>query len=117
MARLVVLAESELALGFQLAGVEVVRVDDLDSARERLQELLNDASVGLVAASAALLEQLDDALRRRAEASSQPVVVRLPSGGPAPGLPSRREYLAAMIRRAIGFQITFPGEGEPPGSS
>jgi V/A-type H+-transporting ATPase subunit F len=111
MARLVVLADGEVALGFQLAGVEVIRADDFESARERLLELLGDASVGLVAASAALIERLDDATRRRVETSSRPVVVPLPSGGPAPGLPSRREYLAAMIRRAIGFQITFPGEG------
>ena len=111
MARLVVLAEGEVALGFQLAGVEVICVDDADSAREHLLDLLQDASIGLVAASAGLLEQLDDALRRRVEANSQPVVVPLPCGSMASGAPGQRQYLAAMIRRAIGFQITFPGEG------
>ena len=110
MARLVVLADQETALGFQLAGVEVARADDLETARAQLLELLSSADIGLIAVSAALIEQLDEATRRRAEASYKPVVVALPSGGPALGLPSRRAYLAALIRRAIGFQIRFAGE-------
>lgn len=112
MARLVVLAESEAALGFRLAGAEAIAADDVESAGERLAELLSDTSVGMVAASATLLEQIDDALRRRAEASMRPVVVRLPSAAPGSALPNRREYLAAMLRRAIGFQITFPSDGD-----
>jgi V/A-type H+-transporting ATPase subunit F len=112
MSRLVVLTDSETALGFQLTGVEVIRADDFESARAQLLELMRDANVGLIAVNAALLEQLDELTRRRIEASYKPVVVSLPAAGPAMGLPSRREYLAALIRRAIGFQITFPGEGE-----
>jgi V/A-type H+-transporting ATPase subunit F len=112
MSRLVVIADPETALGFQLAGVEVLRADDLESARTRLFDLIGDANVGLVAVSAALLEQLDESTRRRIEASYKPVVVSLPTGGPSTGFPSRREYLAALIRRAIGLHITFPGEDE-----
>ena len=39
MARLVVLATGETALGFQLAGVEVICADDFEGARARLLEL------------------------------------------------------------------------------
>ncbi len=112
MSRLVVIADPETALGFELAGVEVIRADDLESGRARLMELLNETNVGLVAVSAALLDKLDEATRRRVEASYKPVVVSLPTGGAALGLGRRREYLAAMIRRAIGFHITFPGQEE-----
>jgi V/A-type H+-transporting ATPase subunit F len=110
MARIVVIADPETALGFQLAGAEVECADDFESARDRLLELLSDASIGLIAAGAGLLDQLDDATRRRVEASSRPVVMPLPRGRAAPGLPSRHAYLAAMLRRAIGFHVTFPGE-------
>jgi len=65
MARLVVLADPDTSLGFQLAGVEVICADDFEGARARLLELLGDPSVGLIAASAALLDRLDAATRRR----------------------------------------------------
>lgn len=107
MARLVVIADPDNALGFQLAGVEVARADDLDAAREQLVSLLDDATVGLIALSVALSERLDDELQRRIEQSLSPVVVLLPTGGPASGIATRREYLATLIRRAIGFHITF----------
>lgn len=109
---MVVIADPETALGFQLAGVEVIRADDIESAHTRLLELLADANVGLIAVSAALLDKLDEMTRRRIEAGYKPVVVSLPTGGPSMGFPSRREYLAALIRRAIGFHITFPGESD-----
>ncbi len=112
MSRLVIIADPESALGFQLAGVEVVRADDFDSGRIRLLELLNDVNVGLVAVSAALIEQLDEATRRRVETSYKPVVVSLPTGGAVMGFATHREYLAALIRRAIGFHITFEGQAE-----
>jgi vacuolar-type H+-ATPase subunit F/Vma7 len=110
MSRLIVIADQEAALGFELTGVEVIRVDDLETAEAQLLELTADRNVGLIAVSSGLIEKLDDATRRRIESSYKPVVVSLPTGGPVMGFASRREYLAALIRRAIGFQITFPGE-------
>ncbi len=116
MSRLVVIADPEAALGFQLAGVEVIRADDFDSGRVRLLELLDDANVGLVALSSALVEQLDEVTRRRVETSYKPVVVSLPTGGTIMGFATRREYLAALIRRAIGFHITFESQEEGGGA-
>lgn len=119
MSRLVVIADPETAPGFELAGVEVIRADDAETARTRLLELLADASVGLVGVSAALLDAFDEATRARAEAGYKPVVVSLPTGGPVKSFVDRREYLAAIVSRAIGFHITFPGSGEtqPEGTS
>ena len=110
MSRLIVIADQEAALGFELTGVEVIRADDLETAEAQLLALTTDPNVGLIAVSSSLIEKLDDATRRRVESSYKPVVVSLPTGGPVMGFASRREYLAALIRRAIGFQITFPGE-------
>jgi vacuolar-type H+-ATPase subunit F/Vma7 len=110
MSRLIVIADQESALGFELTGVQVIRAYDLESAEKLLLELTADADVGLIAVSSGLIEKLDDSTRRRVESSYKPVVVSLPTGGPVMGFASRREYLASLIRRAIGFQITFPGE-------
>jgi V/A-type H+-transporting ATPase subunit F len=119
MSRLVVIADPETAPGFQLAGVEVICVEDAETARTRVFELLADASVGLIAVSSALLDLFDEATRLRVESSYKPVVVSLPTGGPVKGFVDRREYLAAIVSRAIGFHITFPGAGEaqPEGTS
>ena len=113
MSRLVVLADQETALGMQLTGVEVISADDYESARAQLLEFLDDATVGLIAVSATLMDQLDPAARHRVEMRYKPVVVALPARGTIMGFPDRRAYLAALIRRAIGFQITFPGEEGP----
>ena len=110
MARLVVLTDSESALGFALAGVEVLAVDDDETARARLLELLADPGVGLIAVGEGFVARLDNGLRRRIDTSYRPVVVSLPAGGPVTGFATRREYLAALVRRAVGFHITFPGE-------
>lgn len=112
MARLVVIADSETALGMQLAGVEVIRAEDAETARQHLNALLDDSEIGLIAVSAPLFERLDEPLLRRIETSYKPIVVSLPTGGPTTGFATRREYLAELIRRAIGFHITFPGADE-----
>ncbi len=113
MARLVVLTDSESALGFALAGVEVFAVDDDETARARLIELLGDPGVGLIGLAEGFASRLDSGLRHRIDTSYRPVVVTLPAGGPVAGFATRREYLAALVRRAVGFHITFPGEEAP----
>lgn len=113
MSRLIVLADQAEALGFELTGVEVIRAEDQETAEAQMLELISDENVGLIAVSSGLIEKLDDATRRLVESSYKPVIVSLPTGGPVMGFASRREYLAALIRRAIGFQITFQGEEQP----
>jgi V/A-type H+/Na+-transporting ATPase subunit F len=114
MSRLIVLTDGETAPGYGLAGVEVVRADEAAEARARLAELMADPTVGLVAVDEGLLARLDAAERRRLEALTTPVVVGLPPGTAARGGPDRRAALAALLRRAIGFDLSFPGEGLPP---
>ncbi len=111
MSRLIVIPDADTRLGFELAGVDVVRVDDQETARERLLELLADPTAGLIAVSQSILDQLDDSTRRRVEAQTKPVVVGLPTGGPVSGFADRRAYLAALLRRAVGFDLEFMSEG------
>jgi vacuolar-type H+-ATPase subunit F/Vma7 len=117
MFRLVVLADKEIVPGFRLAGVEVVPIEDYETAGHKLSELMSDETVGLIAASCALVESLEPTTRRRVEMSYKPVVVSLPAlaSEPMTTYRSRRDYVAAMIRRAIGFHITLAGKstGKP----
>ncbi|HYM00303.1 MAG TPA: V-type ATP synthase subunit F [Blastocatellia bacterium] len=110
MPRLVIIPEPELAPGFRLAGVEVFTPTDYEGTRAKLLDLIGDESVGLIAVSGAILERLDPETRRKVDSNYKPVVVSLPAATLGAGLLSRRDHLMSMIRRAIGFHITFAGE-------
>jgi vacuolar-type H+-ATPase subunit F/Vma7 len=110
MSRLIVLATDEAALGFGLTGVEVIPAPPGDEAQTRLLGLVEDETVGLIAVSPTVLDRLEPATRRRLEALTRPVVVALPRVETAASAPSRRAQLAALLRRAVGFDLTFPGE-------
>ncbi len=99
--------DGDTRLGFELAGVDVVRTEDQNTARTQLLELLADPTVGLIAVSQGILDQLDDATRRRVDAQTKPVVVGLPTGGPVTGFTDRRAYLSSLLRRAVGFELEF----------
>lgn len=107
MAKLAVITEPELALGFALAGVEVYPADSPEAAKKILLALMGEADMGVVAVHAGHLSALDEVTRRRVSESYRPVVVALPSGVPTEVGERRSQQIAEMIRRAIGFRITF----------
>jgi vacuolar-type H+-ATPase subunit F/Vma7 len=109
MAKLVVITDPTLALGFRLAGVDVYTAGTAEEAQRLLLALMAEGEAGVIAVNADYLAVLDEPTRRRIEASYKPVVVGLPSGAAiAPG-ERRSRYIAELIRRAIGFRITFRG--------
>ncbi|MFQ5574766.1 MAG: V-type ATP synthase subunit F [Terriglobia bacterium] len=105
MYKLVVLTDTESAFGFRLGGVEVVEAEDSDDARAKLNGLLNDDSSGIVAVREEFMEDLDERLQRKISQIDRPIVISIPlkSDLEAPG--ERREYLAQLIKRAVGFDI------------
>jgi vacuolar-type H+-ATPase subunit F/Vma7 len=68
---------------------------------------MEDLEVGIVAIDAAHLSALDQGTRKRVSESLMPVVVALPSGLPTAAGERPSEQIAEMIRRAIGFRISF----------
>lgn len=111
MSRLIVMPDADTAVGYELTGVDVIRTTDAQAARARLYELLNDPTVGMIAVSQTILDQLDDATRRRVEAHTKPVVVGLPTGGTI-GSIDRRSQLRALLRRAVGFDLEFGSDAK-----
>lgn len=105
MSRLIVMPDRDTALGFELTGVEVIRTGDADTARTQLLDLLNDNTVGMIAVSNSILDQLDELTHSRVELHTKPVVVGLPTGGTVGGFTDRRAYLSALLRRAVGFDL------------
>lgn len=110
-ARLVVVAPPELAAGFRLAGVETQVVTDPVEAAALLQRLTAEGERGVVAVYEPYLAALPESRRRLLESSIAPVVVALPSGTAAAGAAGRRALLVSRLQQAVGYRITFGGEG------
>ena len=110
MSRLLILTRPSLVPGFRLAGVETFGVEDVETAQELIEGWLEAGEVGLLAIDDGLLARMDPALIKRLEAAEGLPYLAIPGGQPLGPLASRRYRIAEMIRRAIGFQITFRGE-------
>ncbi|MDH3674439.1 MAG: V-type ATP synthase subunit F [Anaerolineae bacterium] len=115
MGRLMVITSPDLAPGFQLAGVETFVAEGVETAERILRKLLTGDEASLIVVHRELLQGMGPRLRRQIELSYRPVVVDIPAGMPiAPG-EERRRYVSELIRRAIGFHITF-GNDRPESS-
>ena len=112
MARLTMVAPPELAVGYRLAGTDVVAVTTANDAEHVLSEMVSDPEVGVIGVAAGLFSAIDPSLRHRLQNLVSPVVVAVPEGV-ADGTPSdHRARLASLLQRAIGFRISFEEESQ-----
>jgi V/A-type H+-transporting ATPase subunit F len=94
-------------LGFRLAGVAVDEVA-AGGETERLAALLADPAIAALAVDSEVLDAAPGELVEQAARRGRPVVLpfALPrAGGPPPG----EAYVAALIRRAIGYHVKLGG--------
>ncbi len=112
MSELRVIIRSDLAPGFALAGVETFGADQVQSAEILLDSWIADGESGLIAVDESLLAQIKPALLRRLRASDRLFHVAIPAGKIEDSAAARQERIAALIRSAIGFHITFRPEDE-----
>ena len=112
MGRLMVITTPDLAPGFQLAGAEAFAVESAGEAERVLQELVEGDEASLIVIRQDLLRPMPSRLQRQIEASYRPVVMAIPGGTPTSSAEEHRRYIADLIRRAIGFHITFGTEGD-----
>ena len=102
-------------LGFRLAGAEVIPVEPGAEAAE-LRRLLADPRAGVLAVEERILAAAPAALVERARARGLPMILPF-------GLPDRlggegrgRAYVAALIRRAVGYGVKLGGAAGPGGA-
>lgn len=110
MSRLIVVTRPDLAPGFRLAGVEAFGVEDVETAQELINAWMESDEVNLLAIDDGLMDAMDPAFVKRLEACEHLPHLVIPGGRPLGPESSRRYRIAEMIRRAIGFHITFKGE-------
>ncbi|HKI55999.1 MAG TPA: V-type ATP synthase subunit F [Trueperaceae bacterium] len=105
MPKMVVLTDSETAVGFRLAGVEVREVA-ADEAKDVLEELIAADDYGLLVVDEGLIPDPIAASERAMRGRELPVVLPLPSLGQAFGEEDDAvSYMKSLVRNAIGFDI------------
>lgn len=107
MYKLIVLTDPDNADGFRLAGVDVVVAESPDEVREKLNGLLDDEAAGIIAVNEQMMAAIDQRTQRRIDTIYRPLVISLPIREKLSIGEDHRAYLARLIRRAIGFDITL----------
>ena len=110
MSRLLIITRPAYVPGFRLAGVDVFGVEDVEGAEELIQGWLEAGESGLLAIDEGVLERMDARVIKQLRAAEQMPYLAIPGGEPLGPEASRQVRIAGMIRRAIGFHITFKGE-------
>lgn len=110
MSRLFVVTRPELVAGFHLAGVDAYAAEDVEAAQEMIAAWAAAGESGLLAIDDGLLEKMDALFVKKMDSFENILYVAIPSGGSLGPEAFRRYRISEMIRRAIGFQITFKGE-------
>lgn len=110
MGRLLLVTRPHLLSGYQLAGVQAVAARDAGEAAAHIGQWLDEGASGLLAIDELLFASLDDGLRLRMDQAEELPYLALPSGEPAAATLSAQHFVAEMIRRTIGFQLTFSGD-------
>lgn len=107
MSRLFVLTRPNLVAGFHLAGVDAFAVEDAERAQELIGGWLKDGEEGLLAIDEGLLPQMEPGFVKRLGAAPHLPYLPIPGTGEMGREISPRHRIADLIRRAIGFHITF----------
>ncbi len=110
-----IITTPDLVPGFQLAGAEAFAVESAEEAERVLHKLLEGGEASLIVVRQDLLQAMPPRLQRQIEASYRPVVMAIPGGTPATLVEEHRRHITELIRRAIGFHITFGTEGDREG--
>lgn len=105
MARLIVITDPDTALGFCLTGVQVHEVSDEEAGATQLLTLLRSKEAGIVIYNEEFQSALPAKSRVALEESITPVFFAIPVAQAQRAGEPREQYLARLLRRAIGYQV------------
>ena len=105
MPRMLVLTDSETAIGFRLAGVEV-RETTSEEAQTDLEEIILSDKNRLVVVDEAFIDDPNPSSARDKLARKQPGLLPMPSLAATFGEEAdATEYMKKLVRDAIGFDV------------
>lgn len=109
MANIVALVDEEAALGFALAGIAARPTETPEELRRQAESLRSQREVRVVLLDELLFRQLPEKLQRELEDSRSPLYIPVPAFRIRRGAVAPEEYVARLMRRAIGYQIKIRG--------
>ena len=109
MSKVLALLRRDLGAGFALAGVEIATAADPTAARATLDAAMGSGTYGIVIVEQELLRGIDETARRTYEASTVPLVIEVPGemAWRAEQEAPTDDYIAQLIRRAVGYQLNI----------
>lgn len=99
-----VICRPQLASGFELAGLSVIRAPDAAAATDAVRSLLADGRAGVLLVDDGLYQGLPHDLTARLDRQAVPVVAPIP----APDWDVRiaaESYVLDILRQAIGYRV------------
>ncbi len=105
MGNVVALVDEDTARGFRLSGIGTRTTETPEELLAFADALRKDAEVRLVLVDESLFHKLPERVQGRLENSKSPLFIPIPAVRPSKGAVKPEEYVARLMRRAIGYQI------------
>jgi vacuolar-type H+-ATPase subunit F/Vma7 len=105
MGKVIALLDSETGIGFRLAGIESRWVESLDAMKQSIESVMQERGIDVVILDELLFQRLSEPFKNKIEASTSPVFLPIATIKLLTGRAKPEEYVARLIRRAIGYQI------------
>lgn len=99
------IASTPAAAGFRLAGLAPLEVADAPEGEQRLSELLQDRTTGVILIEDTLYRALPAARRRQLAGRALPMIVPYPSPRWSAPPEDREAFIAELLRQAIGYRV------------
>ncbi len=99
--RIAVVGERELAIGYNLLGIEDTFITSGDDASKTIQDLFSSGNYSLIIISDAVRSSLPPIFKKKIEASIEPLVIFMPAleGN------IQEESISVLAKRVLGISI------------
>lgn len=101
-AKIIVIGDAPLVMGFQLAGIEHAVTANESSFQNELEKALGEKDFGIIISNEYLLNGIDWRLKKRLDSIAYPVVIPMPD---YTGKSAEGDEIRNLIKRALGFDL------------
>ncbi|MEK6979771.1 MAG: V-type ATP synthase subunit F [Candidatus Micrarchaeota archaeon] len=101
-AKIMVLGDAPLVMGFQLAGLENCILTASDKFQQKLEDYLQKPEFGIIIVNETMLNMIDWRLKKKLDSIAYPVIVPIPD---ISGKSTEGDEIRFLIKRALGFDL------------
>ncbi|MBI4378533.1 MAG: V-type ATP synthase subunit F [Nitrospinae bacterium] len=109
MSKILVITYHDMAVGYKLAGLDVVEVKEGDDFSGILTSVLKMDDIGILAVEDTILDKIPGHIMKRLGKMTLPLIVPISTPSEWKGGKRGESYIERLIRRAVGYQIKIKG--------